>query len=399
MLYQEEAMAAVLPESAQETEPSPPESRRPRDAPALGRKKLITIAVGVIVIVAAVSSFVLLTQKKETVKIGIIVGEPSAFSHAEEVNFALEMAADDINKWGGVGGAKVELVTVKTSIDETEAVAAFRSIEEKHHPLFYITVGCDLMSVIGPVADEMGAPLIGLGSAPGLTEGLDWVFRFYVSAAEEAVVAAGMLADLEVETLGILHSVNPHGCGINDALVDEFLAIGGAIESEGFDSNSDVSEKISNLSDNEAIYCVGSCEEIVDMMLEIRNSGYDGQLLVASCGSIPQMWSLPQMQGVYVSAPLIYRAENIYAQDFMERFESSYEIPPTHHGAVVYDIMYLVSGLMENLDLTRGVLKEQLDDGFVFSGTVGILRVDEGEHDFNLAVFPAIIAEEGLRYL
>ena len=392
-------MTAVLPESAQETEPSSPEPGRRTNEPALGRRKLIAIAVGVIVIVAAVSSFVLLTQKKETVKIGVIVGESSIFSHAAEVNYALEMAADDINKWGGIGGAEVELVTVETSIDETEAVAAFQSVEEEHHPLLYITVGCELMSVIGPVADEIGAPLVGLGSAPGLTEGLDWIFRFYVSAAEEAAVAAGMLADLEVKTLGILHSVDPHGCGINDALVDEFLAIGETIESEGFDLNSDISERISNLSDNEAIYCVGSCGEIINMMLEIRNSGYEGYLMVASCGSIPQMWNLPQMQGVYVSAPLIYRAENIYAQDFMERFESTYEIPPTHHGAVVFDTMYLVRGLMENLDLTRGVLKEQLDAGFVFTGTVGILRIDEGEHDFSLAVFPAIIAEEGLRYL
>ena len=392
-------MAAVLPESAKETEPLPPETRRHPTALALGRRKLIAIAVGIVVIIAAVSSFVLLDQKKETVKIGVIVGEPSTFSHAAEVNHALEMAAGDINKWGGVGSTEVELVTVVTSIDETQAVAAFHSIEDEHHPLFYITVGCELMSVVGPVADGIGVPLIGLGSAPGLTEGLDWVFRFYVSADEEASVAASMLADLEVESLGILHSVNPHGCGINDALVDEFLAFGKAVESEGFDLSSDISERISNLSDNEAIYCVGSCGEIVEMMQEIRNSGYEGHLMVASCGSIPQMWGLPQMQGVYVSAPLIYRTENIYAQDFMEQFESTYEIPPTHHGAVVYDIMYLVRGLMEDLDLTRGALKEQLDNGFVFSGTVGILRIDSGDHDFDLAVFPATISEGGLRYL
>ena len=363
------------------------------------RKSYLAAIIAVVVLIAALSSAILLLGTDETLKVGAIVGEPSEFSHSVEVQSALEMAMADLNEWGGIGRKQVELVIRESATDEEHAIAAFNALEEEHHPLFYIVVGCELMSVLGPAADEIGVPLIGLGSAPGLTEGLDWVFRFYVSAAEEAEVATGMLDALEVESLGILHSVDPHGCGINEALIDEFLALGGTVESEGYDPTGDVHESITNLSDNDVIYCVGSCGELVTMLSEIRNTGYQGILMVASCGSIPQMWGLPQMQDVYVSAPLIYRAENIYAQDYMERFESTYAIPPTHHGAVVYDIMYLVDGLLEDNDLTRESLKDQLDNGFVFSGTVGILRIDPGEHDFDLAVFPAMISEGGLRYL
>ena len=391
-------MAAELPRGEETAGESEADQGRPLPS-GVRRKSYWAAAIAVVVIIAALSSAILLMGTDETLKVGVIVGEPSTFSHSVEVQSALEMAMEDLNEWGGIGRKQVELVIEQTATDSEHAIAAFNALEEEHQPLFYIVVGCELMSVLGPVAEETGVPLIGLGSAPGLTEGLDWVFRFYVSSVEEAAVASDMLDMLEAESLGILHSVDPHGCGINEALIDEFLALGGTVESEGYDPAGDVQESISNLSDNDVIYSVASCGELVTMLSEIRSSEYQGILMVASCGSIPQMWDLPQMQDVYVSAPLIYRAENIYAQDYMERFESTYAIPPTHHGAVVYDIMYLVDGLLEDNDLTRQSLKDQLDNGFVFSGTVGILRIDPGEHDFDLAVFPAMISEGGLRYL
>ena len=390
-------MVAEVPRGEETSGESEADQSRPSPS-GIRRKSYLAAIIAVVVIIAALSSAILLMGTDETLKVGVILGEPSTFSHSVEVQAALEMAMVDINKWGGIGQKQVELVVAETSTDSEHAIAALNAIEEEHHPLFYVVVGCELMSVLGPVADETGVPLIGLGSAPGLTEGLDWVFRFYVSAEEEAKVASDMLDMLEVGSLGILYTIDPHGCGINEALIDEFAALGGTVESEGFDLTN-VSDSIFNLSDNEAIYSVGSCGELVNMLSEIRDTGYQGTLMVASCGSIPQMWTIPQMQDVYVSAPLIYRAENIYAQDFMERFEDTYDISPTHHGAVVYDIMYLVDGLLEADGLTREDLRDQLENGFVFSGTVGILRIDPGDHDFDLAVFPAMISEGGLRYL
>ncbi|UCE80673.1 MAG: ABC transporter substrate-binding protein [Methanobacteriota archaeon] len=380
------------------TEPST-SGERPRPL-APRTRRLIAAVVGVIVIIAALSSLIILTdQSKDKIKIGVMIGPSSTFSHSTEVKAALEMAVNSINKWGGIGLEDVELVIKETLADNASVSAAFAEIEETHHPLFYVTIGCELISLLGPLVEDAKVPLVGMGLAPELTEGFNWTFRFYVSADGEAAVATNLLRNLEVTSLGVLYSMNPHGCGVNDALVDEFSAAGGAVESDGFESEEDLYESISNLLDNEAIFAVGSCSEIGPMISDIKNHSYEGHILVASCGSIPQMWELPQMEGVYVSAPLIYREENIYAREFMESFENTYAITPTHHGAVAYDILYLVQGLMIDHDLTRENLKEQLDGGFIFSGVVGILRIDAGEHDFDLSVFSAVISEGGLRYL
>ena len=367
--------------------------------PLRGRRPL-AIAVVAVLLIAAVSSVILLSrQSEETVKIGVIVAESSTFSHTEEIEAALEMAVESVNKWGGIGLTKVEMIVTETPTDNASALSAFEALEQEHRPLFYITVGCELLSILGPVVEEAQVPLIGLGSAPGLTEGLDWMYRFYVSASSEATAAISILDDLNVTTLGVLYSLDPHGCGINDALEEEFTALGGTVESEGFAEVSGTSATISNLSDNEAIFCVGSCSELIEMLAAIDESAYTGHVITASCGSIPPMWELPEAQGVYVSAPLIYRAENIYAQEFIEELENEYGILSTHHGAVVYDTVRLVHGLMEGHDLTREVLGEQLQGGFIFTGVVGVVRVDPGIHDIDLAVFPALITEGGLRYL
>lgn len=363
------------------------------------RRRAVAFAVGAIIIVAALSSIVILTQPEETIKIAVLLVEPGPFTHTVEIELALEMAVEDINKWGGISNTPIELLIEEVPGDSVSIAAAFSEVEQNHHPLFYLTAGCEFMAVLGPLAEESNVPLIGLGSAPGLTEGFEWVYRFYTSVSGEADSAIRLLDELNVTSLGILYSNDPHGCGISEALAEEFSSVGGTVESEGFGAEADMSQKISNLSDNQALFSVGSCGELSSMLMEIQDSGYDGYMITSSCGSTPLMYKVPLVGEVYVSAPLVYKAENIPAKEFMERFESVYGVLPTHHGAVVHDILHLAHGLIEGHEISRESLKQQLDDGFIYPGVVGIIRIDAGIHDFDLQVFPAVISEGELRYL
>ena len=71
----------------------------------------------------------------------------------------------------------------------------------------------------------------------------------------------------------------------------------------------------------------------------------------------------------------------------------------THYATYGYDVLNLVSGLMRDRELTRGSVLEALEEGFIFVGTTGSLRVDPGSHDIGFGVLSARISEGRLWYL
>lgn len=365
----------------------------------LGTRRGVALAISSVVVIAAFASAIILMLPDETVKVVAILSSEGTFSHTDEIEKSLQMVVDDVNRWGSVGGAKFELIIERTAEDNASITETFAAAERDHHPLFYVTAGCGFMNVLGPLAEEHQAPLIGMGSTPGLTEGLDWVYRFTITASAEADSALKLFGKLDITSVGILYSMSPHSCGIYTALIDSLADTGRIVASEEFETTDDLPAKISSLSDNQAMFCVGSCSELAVMLPAVHDSDFDGYRITASCGSTPLLWNLIEGEDVYVSAPLIYKPENVNARDYVQRFESTFNTSATHHGAVVHDIVALARGLLEGIDPSRENLKNELDKGFTLPSLLGIIRVDPGVHDFEFDVYPAVISEGELRYL
>jgi ABC-type branched-subunit amino acid transport system substrate-binding protein len=359
------------------------------------------LVIAAISIIAVLSSAVLLAPSYDTVTIAVILPvDEGSFSHSEEIESAMTMAIDELNKWGGIGNVRIELA-VEETLFESEAVSTlFERLERERSPVAYVTVSCGLLSALSPLAEAASVPLIGMASAPGLTEGFEWVYRYYTTVESEVDSTMRMLQPLDVSSLGILYTASSHGCGINELLVEEFSTVGGTVYSEGCGpEETDFTVAVANLSHAEAIYIVSSCNVIMEMLSAVHDSGYAGHVLMASNGASPDMTGLIDAEVVYVSAPAFYRLENMLASTFIERYESVHDAPLDHHGAIAYDLVYLVHGLLEGCEVSREVLGYHLSQGFVFSGVVGNLRIDPGVHDFELPVYPAMVSEGELSYL
>jgi ABC-type branched-subunit amino acid transport system substrate-binding protein len=359
------------------------------------------LVIAAISIIAVLSSAVLLAPSYDTVTIAVILPvDEGSFSHSEEIESAMTMAIDELNKWGGIGNVRIELA-VEETLFESEAVSTlFERLERERSPVAYVTVSCGLLSALSPLAEAASVPLIGMASAPGLTEGFEWVYRYYTTVESEVDSTMRMLQPLDVSSLGILYTASSHGCGINELLVEEFSTVGGTVYSEGCGpEETDFTVAVANLSHAEAIYIVSSCNVIMEMLSAVHDSGYAGHVLMASNGASPDMTGLIDAEVVYVSAPAFYRLENMLASTFIERYESVHDAPLDHHGAIAYDLVYLVHALLEGCEVSREVLGYHLSKGFVFSGVVGNLRIDPGVHDFELPVYPAMVSEGELSYL
>lgn len=367
---------------------------------SLSLKRVLPILVAVIVVLAAVSAVAYYLSKDETLKICVMMPGDSAFSHLNETSGAMQMAVEDLNKWGGINDHELEIVTRATSSAVDDPAEVFREMDRKYSPLFFVIGSCDLLSAVSPVADEIGVPVFGISSAPGLTEGHTWVFRYYTSAAMEASSALDILETLNVTSLGAIYTNDPHGCGVTDILSETYIATGGEYESEtwAYDTAMQAS-LVANLTDNEAIYVVGPCAVTLQMLRAVRAADYDGQIIASSCLATPQTWALPELEGVYLSSPLLYKSENILAISFSEKFEDRYGFQLTHHAAAGYDIINLIHGVLEGSETSRENLRTQLEAGFVFTGVLGNLMASPGMHDFVFPLFPAHVSGGELWYL
>lgn len=361
----------------------------------------MAVAIALILIAAAVVTIALMGETPESVKIGVIIPlEEGPTSHSDEVIHAVEMAMGELNAWGGIGDTRLEMVAVEVPANSESIVAAFEEMEAEHHPLVYITVSCSFLGTMAPLAEELAVPLIGLSSYPGATEGYQFTYRYNIPPEVEVGSAMSVLDYLDVDSVGILYSDSPHGCSVFEQFIDAFAEVGGTVQSQSCAADeTDFSDEVANLTGLEAIFAVSTCTSLSTMFEAIQDSGYGGYVLGSSCASSTFMWTLDAADGVYVSAPLLYKQENIFASSFTEEFHQEYGISVTHHGAVVYDIVHLVHDLLEGREISRGSLESELSQGFIFTGVMGGFVIPPGGHDIAFNVYPARIVEGELLYL
>lgn len=363
-------------------------------------RRILPVLVAAIVVLAAVAVYVYFIERDDKVKIGVLMPGERTFSHLNETLGAMEMAVEDLNKWGGLNNHRIEIVSASPVTGVDDPVQMFRDMDREHRPLFYVVGSCGLLEAISPVADEIGVPVMGISSAPGLTEGHPWVFRYYTSAQAEASSAVEIISFLEVESVGMIFTNDTHGCGVTGLMTEGLSELGVEYESEVWSTTPSLQPGIvANVSDNDAIYVVGPCALTLGMLRAVEDSGYAGEIISSSCLSTPLTWGLPELEGIYVSSPLLYKPENILALSFSEKFEERYGLPLTHHAAAGYDIIKLVYGVLEGSENSRENLREQLEAGFVFTGVLGNLMASPGTHDFVFPVFPSYVSGGELWYL
>ncbi len=355
-----------------------------------------------LVLVASLTVAVLVAPRgeDEAVIALILPLEEEPYSHADKIVLAAEMAAEELDKWGGIGESSIRIVHEVVEQNAVLVTDVFQSIEDEYHPLAYVTMSCGMMTILSPLAEEASAPLIGMASALDTTQEWEWTFRYFMSISSEVHSIMSLMTAMDAHSLGIIYTTSPHGMSVNAALTAEMELEGLALQSVNCPSTeTDYSDEVESLISNDAIFVMTSCEYLVGMLDAVKDSGYSGQVISASCGSSPGMRGILPIDPVFMSAPSVYRAENIYASDFAETFEEEFGEPLTHHGGISYDIVHIVHDILKGHNATRQDLVTNLDAGFIFTGVMGILTIDAGIHDFDVPVYPAVVSGGELSYL
>jgi branched-chain amino acid transport system substrate-binding protein len=143
-----------------------------------------------------------------------------------------ELAAEEINRAGGVGGRRLALAVEDDHSQPADAVAAFnRIVAGTVAPVVLGATTSSATLALAPLAEARQIVLISpSATSPKVTDAGDFVFRVIPSGSLRAKVLADYIYnDRGLRRLGALYINNEGGIGGSGAFKAQFAALGGTV--------------------------------------------------------------------------------------------------------------------------------------------------------------------------
>ena len=367
------------------------------------RLRLLGIIITIIIIVTGLAVFFMLWgEKKETIKIGAVIPVTGAGEWiGKEARDGIVLAVDEINARNGINGRKIELIIEDSKTDPQEAREAFNRIEKTHRPLFYVSVLSSISVAMAPLSEENRVVQVGLITATTrFPEDKKYSFRYFQSAEIDALTIISILQELKVKNLGIIYIDDEYGLSVFEIVKKRFHEMDGIIRSEAFETREiNYKEQIIKLKNMEAIFFIGFVPHFQEAFKQLRELNFKGFILAAAGASDPVVTSMSEANGVYVSAPIIYDPNYLFAKEAKEKYETKYNKPYNMFAANGYDFLICIAGLLKDKEIYRENLRAVLEEGFMCPGVFGILDIKPGEHEIGFPLHPAKVVDGELKFL
>lgn len=222
--------------------------------------------------------------------IGQTVGITGAVAATvKESNIGAMLYIDAVNAKGGVGGEKIELLTLDDKFDpKLSAINAQKLIEERGVVTLFMTRGTPHTEGIIPILEKYGVPLIGptTGASAFHRPVRPQVFNIRATYQREAERVMAHLTSIGTTRIGVIHVDDTFGAdGLEGAKNGLATAKLKAVAIEKFDrSKPDFSAIVPLMAQAEAqaILIIGSGTAVVDGIKAIKASGSRAQLVTLS---------------------------------------------------------------------------------------------------------------------
>jgi branched-chain amino acid transport system substrate-binding protein len=362
------------------------------------------------------------SETKEIVigQYGSLTGSDATFGLSTKNG--IEMATEEQNAAGGIGGFPIRMVIEDDRSTPEEAATAVDKILSRDRPVALLgEVASSASLAAAPLAQAAGVPMISPSSTnPKVTEKGDYIFRVcFIDPFQGTAAAQFAYNSKGVRTVAILKDVqSDYSVGLAQYFTETFTSLGGTIIAEEAyqKTDSDYKAQLTTIASKapDALFIPGYYTQTGLIAQQARDAGYKGILLGGDGWDSDKLVEIGRdaiIGGFYTNHYSVDDPSPV-VQDFIKKYEAKYNAKPDGLAALGYDSAKILYQSMTEVaknpehaaafadrssvpategarKAARAALRDQLAQVKGFPGVTGTITIDEKRN----AEKPAVVVE------
>lgn len=327
---------------------------------------------------------------------GDLTGATSSFG--QSTKNGADLAADEINKSGGINGRQIEIITEDDQGEPNKAATVVTKLinQDRVHALLGEVASSNTLAA-APKAQESQVPMITPSSTnPAVTQVGDYIFRVcFIDPFQGEVMAKFAANNLKAKRAAILYDFNSdYSRGLQQFFKKSFTALGGEVveEKSYTQGDRDFSGQLTAIrsANPDVIYVPGYYGQVGVIANQTKQLGIKAPLLGGDGWDAPQLWELggDALNGSYISNHYSVDDPSPAIQKFVADYRARYNVVPDALAALGYDAMKVLADAIRRAGTTdRQRLRDAIAQTKDFAGVTGLITINAQRN----AVKPAVV--------
>ena len=326
---------------------------------------------------------------------GDLSGRTSNFG--QSTKNGVMMAADEINKAGGINGRQIQILSEDDEgRPEKAATVVTKLIDQDKVIALLGEVASGNSLAAAPKAQAAKVPMISPSSTnPAVTQVGDYIFRVcFIDPFQGEVMAKFAANTLHAKKAAIMEDFNsPYSRGLTEFFESSFKKLGGQVitKQSYTQGDRDYKGQLTSIrsANPDVIYVPGYYGEVGVIAKQAKQLGINVPLLGGDGWDAPQLFELggEALNGDYISNHYSVEDPSPAIQKFVGDFNSRYNIKPDALAALGYDAMRVLADAIKRGGTTNGPkLRDAIAATKDFPGVTGVITINSERNAVKSAV-------------
>jgi branched-chain amino acid transport system substrate-binding protein len=337
--------------------------------------KIYKVIVAIVILVLI--GFILsggLTSKHDTVAVGAILSLTGPAQYfGEETKKGMDLANQD---------GSVNFVYEDSRSDATTAISAYNKFKSQDKIQAVVLLLSNVANAVIPITEKDKMFSVQTLVSAKKIQG-EMAIRYFTSAEQEAPIMAEFAKNnLKLQTVALLASTDDYGKTYAEVFQTTFENLGGRIViNESYDKKDQDFKtqlvKIKN-SDAEGLYIIGLDTHLVNAFRQMNEFGLKQVKMTNWVMASPSVQAKVGInaEGVYMTTPKYYLADNKKVADFTKAYQEKYGSLPSAYSAIGYDMTGLFREAVKGANSSQEIMNN-FKSIKNFDGLMGKLNVNE----------------------
>jgi len=351
-------------------------------------KKLLALSMVLPMLLAVTAGFVWSQAQKDNLVIA--VAGPLTGTSAQDgtaIKNGASLAADQINRRGGINGRNIEVIAEDDRSDPKEAANVANKLVNDSRVLAVIghyNSSCTLAGA--PIYNRGKVVEVSAGStSPAVSQAGPYTFRVIVTDAFQGdFVARWMVKDEALKKIVILYENDDYGVGLKDVMLKKIPEYGGqvvGVESYYLGETKDFTPYITKLKavNPDGLFIAGLYNEAALIAKQAADQGWMPRTFGVDGIYSPALVTLggKAVEGVGVSGFFHPELPVPAVQQYVKEYKEKYNKEAGTYDAFGYDAMLVLAEAMAKGGTDRESIKNHMTTLKGLSGVTGITTFDE----------------------